>query len=292
MINIFIMASERLEGTFWGYQDAELFYQVWKSKESLGTLVVTHGIAEHSDCYARFAEQVAEMGWTVFAWDLRGHGRSEGKRGYVNRFQDFSDDLDNAIRFVKQKYLDRQKPLVLFGHSMGGLITIKTLGHNAPQGLSALALSSPALGLSLAVPKFKEKAATVLAEWLPKMTLYNEIKFDELVRDQNLVREYKADPLRHDKISPRLFLGMTEAFKEAMTFAPEIHLPTIMQLAGHEKIVSTPTSEKFFEALGSKKKEVYIYSESFHEIFNDLDRMDAFRDLEKFLKKIAAGGKE
>jgi alpha-beta hydrolase superfamily lysophospholipase len=282
--------AERLEGTFWGYQDVELFYQVWRPKESVGTLVVTHGIAEHSECYARFAESLVEMGWTVFGWDLRGHGRSEGKRGYVNRFQDFSDDLDNAVRFVKTKYWDRQKPLVLFGHSMGGLITIKMLGLNAPAGIAALALSSPALGISLPVPKLKEKAAHILAEWLPKVTLYNEIKFDELIRDQNLVREYKADPLRHDKVSPRLFLGMVEAFSEAMTFAPEFHLPVIVQLAGHEKIVSTPASEKFFEALGSKKKELYIYSESFHEIFNDLDRQDALRDLDKFLKKIVSAG--
>lgn len=278
--------AERLEGTFWGYQDAELYYQLWRPKESLGTLVVTHGIAEHSDCYAKFAETMSEAGWTIFAWDLRGHGRSEGKRGYVNRFQDYCDDLDNAIRFVKTKYYDRQKPLVLFGHSMGGLVTIKTLVHNSPAGISALTLSSPALGLSLAVPKLKEKAAHVLAEWLPKVTLHNEINFDDLVRDQNLVREYKVDPLRHDKISPRLFLGMVEAFSEAKASAAEIHLPVLMQLSGHERVVSTPESEKFFEALGSKNKQLYIYSESFHEIFNDLDRQDAFRDLIKFLKAL------
>ncbi len=278
--------AERLEGTFWGYQDAELFYQVWRPKESVGTLVVTHGLAEHSDCYARFAETMSEAGWTVFTWDLRGHGRSEGKRGYVNRFQDYCDDLDNAIRFVKTKYSDRQKPLVLFGHSLGGLVTVKTVSHNSPPDIAAICLSSPALGLSLAVPKLKEKAARLLAEWLPKVTLHNEINFDDLVRDQNLVREYKMDPLRHDKISPRLFLGMTGAFVEALAAAPEIHLPALMQLSGHEKVVSTPASEKFFEALGAKKKQLYIYSESFHEIFNDLDRQDAFRDLVKFLKTL------
>lgn len=278
--------AERLEGTFWGYQDAELFYQVWKPASSVGTLVVTHGIAEHSDCYAKFAEQMSEAGWTVFTWDLRGHGRSEGKRGYVNRFQDFCDDLDNAIRFVKTKYLERGKPLVLFGHSMGGLITLKMLAHNAPQGVAALALSSPALGLSLPVPKMKDKAAHILAEWLPKVTLYNEIKFDDLIRDQNMVKEYKADPLRHDKISPRLYLGMVEAFDEAKRSAPELHLPVILQLAGHERVVSTPDSEKFFADIASKKKKLYVYSESFHEVFNDLDRQDAFRDLIAFLKTL------
>jgi len=110
---------ERLEGTFWGYQDVELYYQLWKSipigvetsttvektvektadktVPNNGTLIVTHGAAEHSDCYQRFAEEMAPKGWTVFVWDLRGHGRSEGKRGYVNRFQDFSNDLDAKV---------------------------------------------------------------------------------------------------------------------------------------------------------------------------------------------------
>lgn len=274
---------ERLEGTFWGYQDVELYYQVWKPQTSVGTILVTHGIAEHSDCYQKFAEDVTAKGWTVFVWDLRGHGRSEGKRGYVNRFKDFVDDLDAAIKFVKTQNYAPEKPLVLFGHSMGGLITSKAIIDYSPSNVHTLALSSPALGLSLEVPKVKEKAARWLAEWLPKITLYNEINFHDLVRDENLIREYKTDPLRHDKISPRLFLGMVETMDLVQRGAAEIHLPVILQLAGREKIVSTPASESFFEKLGSKKKEIFIYTESYHEIFNDLDREDVIRDFLKFI---------
>jgi alpha-beta hydrolase superfamily lysophospholipase len=277
---------ERLEGTFWGYQDCELQYQVWRPQTSVGTLIVTHGIAEHSDCYQKFAEDVSAKGWTVFVWDLRGHGRSEGKRGYVSRFQDFCDDLDAAIRFVKTQPFAKDLPLVLFGHSMGGLIVLKTLLTHSPTNIAGMALSSPALGLSLAVPKLKEKAAHILAEWLPKFTLYNEINFDILVRDENLVKEYKADPLRHDKISPTLFIGMQEAFAEVMSKAGEIHLPAIVQLAGQEKVVSTPQSEKFFEKLGSKKKEVFIYTDSYHEIFNDLDREEVIKDFISFISEL------
>lgn len=270
---------ERLEGTFWGYQDTELHYQVWRPQTSVGTILVTHGIAEYSDCYQRFAEDVAKNNWTVFVWDLRGHGHSEGKRGYVNNFQDFCDDLEAAIRFVKAQDFSMNKRLVLFGHSMGGLITLKCFLNHAPAGISSLALSSPALGLTIAVPKLKEKTAHILAEWLPKLTLHNEINFHELVHDENLVREYKADPLRHDKIAPRLYLGMLAAFEEVMNAASEIHIPVILQVAGREKIVSTAASEKFFEKLGSKKKEFFIYTDSFHEVFNDFDRDRAIKDL-------------
>ncbi len=274
---------ERLEGTFWGYQDAELYYQVWRPQTSVGTILITHGIAEHSDCYQKLAEDLAAAGRTVFVWDLRGHGRSEGKRGYVNRFQDFCEDLEAGIRFVKSQDYARSAPLVLLGHSMGGLITLKTFVNHTPAGIHCLALSSPALGLSLPVPKLKEKAAHILADWAPKITLYNEIDFSLLVRDENLVREYKADPLRHDRISPRLFLGMVEAMNEMKAAAKEIHIPLVLQVAGREKVVSTPIAEQFFENLASKKKKIFIYSQSFHEIFNDLDRDEAIKDLLSFI---------
>lgn len=285
---------ERLEGTLWGYQDVELYYQVWRPTESSSgdngqnsnaTIVLTHGIAEHSDCYERFAESVTKQGHTVFAWDLRGHGHSEGKRGYVNRFQDFSDDLEAVTRFVKAEFWDKKSPLFLFGHSMGGLISLKLLLDHSPTGFAGLILSSPALGLTLPVPKIKEVAAHWLAEWLPKVTLYNEIQFDDLVRDQNLVAQYRADPLRHNRASPRLFVGLIETMDEVKREAAKIHIPTMIQLAGHERLVSTPESEAFFENLGATKKELYIYADSYHEIYNDLDREDVLRDLFQFLEK-------
>ncbi len=276
---------ERLEGTFFGYKDVELFYQVWRKGESRGTIVVTHGLAEHSENYHRFATAFAEDGWTVIGWDLRGHGKSEGKRGYVEDFADYCHDLDALVKFLKSQMQTRGKPLFLFGHSMGGLITIKTVINHAPGGVTALCLSSPALGVSLEVPKLKVKAAHILADWLPKVTLYNEIDYSLLHRDQELLKEYRNDPLRHEKISPRLFLGMTSSFTEAFDHAGEIHQPVLMQLAGVDKIVSTPEAERFFDLLGSKKKEILVYAESYHEIFNDLGREEVIGDLKDFLKR-------
>jgi alpha-beta hydrolase superfamily lysophospholipase len=277
---------ERLEGHFWGYQDCELYYQLWKPADSIGTIVVTHGIAEHSECYNDFAQKMAEGKWQVVAWDLRGHGRSEGKRGYVNRFQDYCDDLDAFIKFCKAGIVDKTKPLVLFGHSMGGLILLKTVLNYAPQNVAALALSSPAMGISLKVPQLKIKAAHILADWMPKVTLHNEIHYEQITRDDKRNQSYKSDPLRHDKISPRLFLGMMEAMEEVHKGAGEYHWPLIMQLAGKEKIVSTPEAERLFENMASDKKQLYVYADSYHETFNDLDKEDVFRDLLNYLGKL------
>ena len=116
--------ANRFEGSIEGYRGIELFTQSWRSEHHKGTLIVTHGMAEHSDCYNEFAQYCNEKGWDVFAWDLRGHGRSEGQRGYVDSFDCFEKDLRKVIEFVKT---EKNGPYVLFGHSLGGLITIKNL---------------------------------------------------------------------------------------------------------------------------------------------------------------------
>lgn len=279
---------ERLEGTFFGHKDTELFYQIWRSPKSRGTIVLTHGLAEHSENYNDFANELAED-WTIAAWDLRGHGRSEGKRGYVEDFNDYSTDHDLFIKHIKANVHSHNSPFFLFGHSMGGLITINTILNYAPNGVTALLLSSPALGVSVAVPTFKVKAAHFLADWAPKVTLYNEINFRDLHKNEDLIKKYQQDPLRHEKISPRLFLGMMNTIDTTFAKAGEIHLPTLMQLAGQEKIVNTPASQKFFDLIFSKKKEIFIYPDSYHEIFNDVEKSVAFKDLKNFLQKTVGG---
>ena len=276
--------SERFENTFIGFQDAELFYQVWEPSTPRGTIVVTHGLAEHSDCYQGFAEELVGDGWRTLAWDLRGHGKSAGKRGYVAEFQHLCEDLNIFYSLAQKEY--GTQPLIVFGHSLGGLITLKTqLNFGFPKAF-ALCLSSPALGLSIEVPKLKERVAEIAGEWMPKITLANEIIFTQLIRDRKLQEEYARDTLRHDRISPRLFLGMRAAMAEVQEHAMEFTHPLIMQLAGEEKVVSTPASKDFFERIGSKQKELYIYTDSYHEVFNDLDRHQVFKDFKTFINKL------
>ena len=115
---------ERLEGSILSFDETELFYQVWKPDgEGRGQIIITHGMGEHSDSYHQLATDLVQDQWTVYAWDLRGHGRSEGKRGYVNQFTDLIKDFDAFLRNFKSQNQARKNNF-LFGHSMGGLITL------------------------------------------------------------------------------------------------------------------------------------------------------------------------
>ncbi len=271
---------QRFEGQFKGADQTELFFQTWTPDKVRGAFVITHGLAEHSECYHPLAKILAEDGWQVFAWDMRGHGRSEGKRGFARDISYFIDDLDVFAKLVRKQAPEQN--VVFFGHSMGGLATIRYLQTRKPE-YAALVLSSPALGLSVAVPKFKETLAHVALKWMPTLTMYNEIKYSDLTRDEEIRRSYESDSLRHDKISPGIFLSMVANFAKASEDADKIDAPVLMQLSGDDKIVSTEASRAFFDRLPGKKNQLILYPENYHEIYNDLDREQVVADLKKFI---------
>jgi alpha-beta hydrolase superfamily lysophospholipase len=274
--------STRHEGYFKGFDQTELFYQTWTPEKIRGTLLITHGLAEHSECYNHIAKPLAETGWQVLAWDLRGHGRSDGKRGFVLSLDSYLQDLHELFANVLLRKTISAKNLVMFGHSMGGLISIRYNQMHLPQ-ISALCLSSPALGLSMKVPKIKEALARFAIKWLPTLTLHNEIKYEDLTRDAEMLKSHAGDALRHDKVSPGLFLSMLDNFALADQQVDRLSLPLLMQLSGDDRLVSTQASLDFFEKVPAKQKKVHVYSDSLHEIFNDRDRDQVLSDLEKFI---------
>jgi alpha-beta hydrolase superfamily lysophospholipase len=278
----------RFEGSFLAFDQIELFFQTWIDSAPRGTIVITHGLSEHSECYHALAKSLAAEGWQVFAWDLRGHGRSDGKRGLARNLSEFEQDLDIFVnKIVRTERKSTTGPLILFGHSMGGLITLRALvsGLHA----DALVLSSPALGLSVKVPAIKHKIAIYANKWAPTLTLYNEIKYTDLTRDGEMIKLYQKDNLRHDKISPGIFLSMLESFDLITGQAEKIKLPVLMQLAGEDRIVSSEASRAFFEKLPGKKNHLEIYPESYHETYNDLDRDRVISDLKKFINPYLGG---
>lgn len=275
--------SQRFEGHFKGFDQTELFFQTWTPEKVRGAMLLTHGMSEHSECYNSLANKLADDGWQVFAWDLRGHGRSEGKRGYARHTDDFLDDLEVFHQVVRKQMKGHdQRPLVFFGHSLGGLLTLRYLQTRQPE-YSALTLSSPALGLTVNVPKFKEVLANIAVKWFPKITLYNEVKYEDLTADADILKSLYADTLRHDKISPGLFLSMVENFALAHNSANLIDKPVLMQVSGEDRIVSAEASREFFEKLSNKKNQLLMYHDSLHEVFNDRERDQATTDLKKFI---------
>ncbi len=284
------ISVSRSEGHFYS-RSTELFYQSWVNPAARGTLVLTHGMGEHSEAYINSAADLACLGWNVIAWDLRGHGRSAGKRGHVDHFSDFSGDLSQFLLHL-QKSGKLDQPFALVGHSMGGLITLRYLIDETKDGASddpkpfACVLSSPLVAVALAVPQVKEFAGRVLSSIWPSLTLNNEINYADLTRDPEWLKTYDRDSLRHDKISAALYAGMVETMKYVLDHAGSVLLPIEILAAGTDKIVSLDAERTLFERLGAPNKKMIVYNDSYHEIFNDLERETVFRDLNEFLRAL------
>lgn len=276
----------RSEGFFKGYEDLELFFQIWENPKARGTVIITHGQGEHSESYHRLTKAFENDAWTFYAWDLRGHGRSAGKRGFVGDFDEYCKDYQIFLDQVLAEEKVKRGPVVLYCHSMGGLIELKTLIRNPDIKFDAIVVSAPLLGLSIPVPAIKSVGASVMNKFLPSITMHNEVSNQMLTRDMDVIREYEQDPLRHNRISPGAFLGFLESFEYVRPRANEIKKPALFILPENDPIVSTPDSRAFYEKLGSVRKEIYIYPEAKHELINELNRQTVFSDVKKFLDSV------
>lgn len=277
---------KRSEGFFKGYQDLELFFQIWENPQARGTVIITHGQGEHSESYHRLTKAFENDAWTFYGWDLRGHGRSAGKRGFVREFDEYCKDYQIFLDQVLSQEKVRRGPVVLYCHSMGGLVQLKTMMRNPDLKVDAIVVSAPLLGLSIPVPAFKSIGASVINKFLPEITMHNEITNQMLTRDPAVIREYEQDPLRHNRISPGAFLGFLESFEYVRPRANEIKKPALFILPEVDPIVSTPDARAFYEKLGSARKEIYIYPEAKHELINELNRQTVFADVKKFLDSV------
>lgn len=264
----------------------KIYLQRWKRDDwpSDGIIFITHGVAEHSECYAQTAEALANQRFEVFAWDLPGHGKSYGQRGYVKSFAEFTERMDFVIQEV-QKIAPDNIPFYLFAHSLGGLITLRYLLDHPKLNAKAVLLSSPALGVKVEVPMIKDRAARVLNILAPKFTIPHELNFEDLSRDRTIISTYPKDPLRHKKYSAPLYLGILGAMDEVNSRAHHIEIPMHIQAAGQDKIVDTVATQEFFKRLGSSNKRLKIYPESYHEIFNDINRQEVIDDLLSYLRE-------
>lgn len=275
---------QRHEGFFEGHGGLTLFFQTWQHPQSRGTIIITHGQGEHSECYNRVIDALKDDGWSFWAWDLRGHGRSEGKRGYAAEFEDYVVDYRIFLRQALASPEVKSKPVVLLSHSMGGLIQLKTLIENPNIPATAQVCSSPLLGIAKEVPGWKSSGAKILNSIYPQMTLWNELRNSDVTRDPDVIREFEQDVLRHTRISSGVFLGFQPAFEYVLARGGQIKLPSLFQIPEADPVVSSQKTQEFFKTLGSTLKFLKVYGDGArHEIYNDLHREIVLKDLKDFL---------
>ncbi len=257
-----------------GYLEAvggvRLHYRSWEAARPRAALVVLHGLGEHSARYHELGESMAEHELSTFALDLRGHGLSEGRRGYVARFEIFLQDVDRFRREVRG-LVDPSCPLFLLGHALGGLIAVRYLEEYASSFRGGIVLA-PWLASALPLPRWKSNVAAFLSRLLPALPLRAGIRAHDLSHDEDVVRAYAADPLVHDRITPRLFTEVSAAMGLVFQRADRLVVPLLFLLPGSDRISDTNRTAAFARSLTSADVTVRIFPGLFHEVLNELER--------------------
>jgi alpha-beta hydrolase superfamily lysophospholipase len=243
-----------------------LLLRDWPLEKARGALLIVHGLGEHSGRYQRLAQWFNARGYAVRAYDQRGHGRSPGRRGALRH----DDDLLADLATVYGDHANRcPHPPLLLGHSMGGLVALRAVldGRVAPP---ALVLSSPALR-SWASPRMLRLAAA-LNRIVPNLPLHNGLDAGKLSHLAEVVADYRDDPLRHGRITPRLAHFIFHAGAACIADGARLALPTLLLVADADALVDPAGSRAFAKAAArSGQLTARYFSTLYHELFNEAE---------------------
>lgn len=269
------------EGTFEGKGRLKIYYQSWRPESVKAFMVVAHGLAEYSGRYKHVAEHFSNKGVAFYAIDHRGHGLSEGDRGYVDSFDDYVEDLDTFIDMVKEK--EKGKKLILLGHSMGGTIALLYALKN-PKKVDYLILSSPALRLASDIDAGTMKMLEELAKTNPKQEIPNQIDPYTLSHDKKVCEAYANDPKVFKTITAKLLVEFLKAMNRIFENADKLEVPTLLLVAGEDKLVNPKGSMELAKKVKQKDFTMKVYENMYHEILNELEKEKVLKDIDEWLK--------
>jgi alpha-beta hydrolase superfamily lysophospholipase len=249
--------------------------------QARGSVVILHGLGEHSGRYRHLASFFNECALSVRCYDQRGHGRSQGKRGDVIHGDPMVQDAEILIDDFSTRFAE---PPFLFGHSMGALFAARlALSRHAP--LRGLILSSPALALRLS--RLQCAIVNAMHALAPALAVPNGLAPAFLSHDPKVVAAYKADPLVHRRISARLVRSILSSIDYCQAHAGTLAIPTLMLVAGDDHLVDAAGSQRFFARLPPALAQMHVYQGMYHELFNEIDAQRPLGDLRAWLEGVA-----
>jgi acylglycerol lipase len=259
---------ERGEALVPAARGVSLYRQWWRPCSGIrGSVVIVHGLKDHSARYGAFAERLVARGFAVHAFDLRGHARSGGARGWVDAFDDYTDDLEAVVRCVRTR--DRRAPLFVFGHGMGGAIaTLWALERAA--SVDGVILSAAALQAGPAPAE--ARTTRLLAALVPRARIF-QLDLRRLSRDRSTVEDSLRDGLVQQSPAPaRTARELLDAMARVDIGAPHLAAPLLV-LHGSADVVNAPAgSERFVERAGSLDKQLYLYDGLAHDLLHEPER--------------------
>ena len=270
-----------VEGSFKGVRDANIYYQAWlPDGEAKAVLLIVHGLGEHSGRYMNVVDAVVPRGYAVYALDHIGHGKSDGGREVVKRFEDYTDTLTTYLALVKGR--EAGKPVFLMGHSMGGLIaSFYLLDHQ--DAFSGAVISAAAVKIGDAVSQGTIFMSKILSAIAPRLGVL-ALDAGAISRDPEVVRAYADDPLVfHGKTPARLAAEMLKAMMRVTAEAGAISLPVLIVQGSEDKLVDPGGAQMLHDTVSSQDKTLKIYPGMFHEVCNEPERALVLEDIATWL---------
>jgi len=257
-----------------------IYEKITETENAKGVVILVHGIAEHIGRYDYTTAYLAENGYNTVGWDLRGHGRSSGKRIYIRRFHQYLDDLNEVLSRTRSAFPGL--PVFLLGHSMGGGIVTLFAIENSPD-IAGLLLSAPSLKISDNISPFMQKMSKFISVVFPKLPA---LKLDSsgISKDPEVVKSYDTDPLNYRKgILARTgaeILKATEIIGRRMS---EITGPVLIMHGTDDRLSDPEGSKNFNEAISSADKTLKLYEGLYHEILNEPEKDRVLDDIAGWL---------
>ena len=244
-----------------------------------GVVLLVHGLGEHAGRYEELARRLNDWGFAVRGYDHYGHGDSGGARGGLPSDQRLVEDLADVLGSTRKR-MEASTPLILLGHSMGGLVAAQLVAQGLGR-VEGLVLSSPALDPGLNA--FQKLLLAVLPSIAPNLRVGNGLDPSWISHDPQVVQAYQQDRLVHDRISGRLARYIADTGPAVLAAAPRWQVPTLLMYAGSDRLVSPRGSAAFAKAAPARVVETQAYPELYHEIFNELERAPVYARLEDWL---------
>jgi acylglycerol lipase len=269
------------EGTFRGVKDFELYYLAWLPEAApKAVLLVVHGLAEHIGRYKNLVNYFLPRSYAIYGFDLRGHGKSPGRKGYTDRFIDYIDDV--KIFFDKVRQENAGKKIFIIGHSMGGLIaTSYVIQHQ--DDMAGLVLSGPTLKVGTSISPVTIVLARLLSVLVPKMGVA-VLDASAISRDKAVVDAYINDPLVYrGKTSARLGAELLNTIRSIPVLMDRITLPLLIMYGGADRLSNPSGSRMLHQKAGSKDKTLKVYDGLCHEIFNEPEHEKVMADMDAWL---------
>lgn len=266
----------------WKYHELKFAGIEWKVADPNKVIVLVHGIGEHINRYDSLAKYFNQYGYLVIGIDHYGHGASDGQKGASKGFSFYFEYLQAFLNYVRQQY---NKPIILYGHSMGGgIVTGFILKNIIP--IDAAIITSPALLTYRRVPRYLLTILSVLNKLIPNIRIKQGLNLQKISHDKQVIEAFKKDPLNHDKMSIRLAYSMVINGLWCIEHAMQLKIPTLLIHGDADEFTSVEGSRLFASKAPAGLLTYKEWSGGFHELHNEPNKMEVLGFILSWLNKL------